>query len=61
VALLVAQQRFSRLLRASAELEAAFDADPAAFTARFRAFHHAVRPRDHDLVAEAAAFARFSG
>lgn len=42
-ALLVAQLRFSRLLRTPGA-EAEFDVDPAGFTARFRAWHREVPP-----------------
>lgn len=53
VALLVAQQRFSRLVRADPAAMAAFDEDPAGFTARFRAFHLTVAPGDGDPWADA--------
>jgi hypothetical protein len=37
---LVAKLRFERLIRSSAELEAAFDRDPAGFAARFREYQN---------------------
>jgi uncharacterized protein len=55
--LLIAQLRFSRLLNGSPEASTAFEVDPAGFTARFRAYHQAVRPTAYDPAAEAAAFA----
>lgn len=46
-ALLVARLRFERLLRGSPDAEALFDADPAEFTAVFRAYHQNVPPTAH--------------
>lgn len=55
--LLVAQLRFSRLLSGSPSALAAFEAEPAAFVARFRAYHERCPPRATEPIAEAAAFA----
>ena len=50
---LVAQLRFSRLLSGSTAASSAFDADPAAFTARFRQWHRTVAPFSWDPRSEA--------
>jgi hypothetical protein len=55
-ALLVARLRFERLLRASPEAAAAFDADPAAFTAGFRRYHAEVPPTAFFPAGEAALY-----
>jgi hypothetical protein len=55
-ALLVARLRFERLLRGCPEAEAAFAADPAAFTELFRRYHRQVPPTAFFAQAEAALY-----
>lgn len=43
-ALFVARLRFERLLQGDADAAGAFDADPGAFSAEFRRYHHEVPP-----------------
>ncbi len=58
-ALLIARLRFERLLQGSAEAAAAFAADPAAFTRRFRAYHLAIPPTAVFAQDEGALFTRW--
>ena len=57
-ALLVAQWRFARIRRGDPAVEAAFEADPAAFIDTFRAYHAAVPPLHWHPREEARAFRR---
>jgi hypothetical protein len=57
--LLVAKLRFERLLQGDPSLRPAFEADPAAFTERFRAYDRAVPPATCWPADEAAAFRSF--
>lgn len=58
-ALLVCKLRFERLIRASAEAEAQFAADPEAFAALFRRYHETVPPEDFFPPREAERFQKF--
>lgn len=58
-ALLVAKLRFERLLRGSAEIDAAFERDPRRFTAVFRRYHLEVPLTAFDPLAEVRSFARW--
>jgi len=60
-ALLVARLRFERLLRACPEAAAEFDADAAAFAARFRRYHAEVPPTAFFPSAEAALYRTWLG
>jgi hypothetical protein len=57
---LVAKLRFERLVSGSRPAGLAFAADPAAFTAQFRAYHTAVAPQWVSPHEEARAWAAFS-
>lgn len=56
-ALLVAKLRFERLVRGSAEIDAAFERDPRGFTEAFRRYHAEVPLTAFDPLAEVQAFA----
>ena len=56
-ALLVLQLRFNRLLSGSPAANAAFSADPAAFSRAFQRYHQEVEPHAENPVQEALAWA----
>lgn len=58
-ALLVCKLRFERLIRACAEAEELFTADPEQFAATFRRYHEAVPPTDFFPPREAQRFRLF--
>ena len=57
--LLIAKLRFERLMNGDNDVVAAFDSDPAAFVARFRAYHRATPPTAWNPVDEARLFRVF--
>lgn len=59
-AILVARLRFERLLQGSDEAARAYEADPRAFAATFRAYHREVPMRAAFPAAEAALFAAWT-
>lgn len=58
-ALLISKLRFERLIRASAEAEQLFAADPEAFAQLFRRYHESIPPVDFFPPREAQRFRRF--
>ncbi|MDP2342127.1 MAG: DUF692 family protein [Deltaproteobacteria bacterium] len=59
--LLIAKLRFERLLNGDADVTGDFSADPAAFVARFRRYHHIVEPTAFHPVDEAKLWRGFQG
>ena len=59
--LLIAKLRFERLMNGDRDVVDAFTADPAAFVARFKRYHHEVLPTAFHPVDEAQLFRAFQG